>query len=55
MKKIYIIPEIEIDQINMDLTILVNSVTIDPGAGPQNPSTIDAPDLIDFGDDDVDW
>ena len=54
MKKRYIIPEIEIEQINMDLTILTGSANpqFDPN---QNTDGMEAPDLIDFGDDDVDW
>ena len=56
MKKRYIIPEIEIERIDMDLTILVQSIDINDEVGDQTGGFInDAPDLIDFGDDDVDW
>ncbi len=56
MKKRYIIPEIEIERIDMDLTILVQSIDINDEEGDQTGGIInDAPDLFDFGDDDVDW
>ena len=56
MKKRYIIPEIEIERIDMDLTILVQSIDINDEEGDKTDGFIDdAPDLFDFGDDDVDW